>query len=182
MAWQPRHLFSEQLEERRLAGARLLASGRSQVEVARELGVSEAAVSKWAARLRSKGRAGLKRRSHPGSPPRLKEAQWQQLSGILRQGPKASGFLTERWSLKRIAHVVAERFGVHYHPNYLAVLLHAHGFSPQTPRRRALERDEALIRAWLRHDWPRIKRGSAVPICHRVLRRDGTFVPATACP
>ncbi|HEU4647434.1 MAG TPA: helix-turn-helix domain-containing protein [Gemmatimonadales bacterium] len=37
-------------------------------------------------------------------------------------------------------------------------LLHR-GWSPQRPVPRAKEREEALVEAWLRRDWPRIKKG-----------------------
>jgi transposase len=32
------------------------------------------------------------------------------------------------------------------------------GFSPQKPTRRAVERDEERIRAWIEQDWPRVKK------------------------
>ncbi|WP_369333667.1 winged helix-turn-helix domain-containing protein [Corallococcus sicarius] len=44
-------------------------------------------------------------------------------------------------------------------PHYLAECLHRLGLSPQQPRTRAKERDDALVEAWLKRDWPRIKRG-----------------------
>ena len=45
--WRPAHLTPEQLEERRLAAARLLRQGRlCQAEIARQLGVSRASVSR----------------------------------------------------------------------------------------------------------------------------------------
>ena len=69
------------------------------------------------------------------------------------------GFDTERWTLRRIAEVIRECFGVSYNPNYLAEPLHKLDFSPQQPPTQASERDEELVRAWLKHDWPRIKRG-----------------------
>ena len=34
----------------------------------------------------------------------------------------------------------------------------------------SVEREEAVIRAWLAHDWPRIKKGAATWRRHRVLR------------
>ncbi|QQR43421.1 helix-turn-helix domain-containing protein [Myxococcus xanthus] len=65
MAWQPRHLSTEQKHERRIEAARPLRRGVPQARVARELGVSEAAVSKWAARLRLGGIRALRARRHP---------------------------------------------------------------------------------------------------------------------
>lgn len=48
MAWQPRRLTAEQLEERRMEAARLLKGGHyTQAEVARQLGVSASTVCEW---------------------------------------------------------------------------------------------------------------------------------------
>ncbi|WP_434346669.1 winged helix-turn-helix domain-containing protein [Myxococcus virescens] len=58
-----------------------------------------------------------------------------------------------------LAHVIQHRYGVRYHPNYLSGPLHSLSFSPQLPPTQARERDDALVRAWLRRDWPSIKRG-----------------------
>lgn len=48
MTWRPSQLTREQLEERRMEGGRLLSEGNlSQREIALELGVHEASVSRW---------------------------------------------------------------------------------------------------------------------------------------
>ncbi|WP_160174401.1 helix-turn-helix domain-containing protein, partial [Archangium violaceum] len=52
MPWHPRQLTTEQLEERRLAAAKLLEKGYSQVDVARKIGVSPASVCYWAKALK----------------------------------------------------------------------------------------------------------------------------------
>lgn len=162
MAWQPRQLTVRQLEERRLAAGRMLRRGRvSQAEVARRVGVSEASVSRWVRRLHDAGGSthGLKARPRTGCPSKLSLEEWQQVAGLVRAGARTCGFPTERWTLKRVAHLIERNFGVHYHPNYLAVRLHGLGLSPQQPHTRARQRDDALVEAWLKRDWPRIKRG-----------------------
>ncbi|WP_414640790.1 transposase [Archangium sp.] len=82
MGWLPRRLTAEQLEERRREAVRLLRGGHhSQAEVARRLGVSEAAVSHWARQLREGGSVrALRRRLRPGRPPYLEPSQWRQLA------------------------------------------------------------------------------------------------------
>ena len=177
--WRPRRLTPAQLEERRLAAARLLRTGRvSQAEIARQLGVSEAAVSQWKQRLTAEGRAGLRRRTHPGRPPRLNASEWQRLGELLRAGPMAAGFDTEQWTLRRITALIRREFGVRYHFRSLGRALHAHGFSPQHPVPRAAERDEALVAAWLRRDWPALKKelaasGTSLPSWMRRVTRFG---------
>jgi len=157
--WRPAHLTPEQMEERRLAAARLLRQGRfSQADIARQLGVSRASVSRWAATLAQQGRRGLATRIRTGREPRLDEKAWARLGRLLDRGAMAAGFATERWTLRRIAALIEREFGVHYHPHYLERPLKAHGFSVQHPATRAKEREELVIAVWPKRDWVVLKR------------------------
>lgn len=162
MEWKPRKLTHEQLEERRLEAGRLLKEGRlSQSQIAKQLGVSRMAVSQWAKCYRRGGIRRLQRRVAAGRPPKLTPTQKRELKRQLKKGALAAGFLTDRWTLVRAAVLIEREFGVRYHPNYLPRLLRSLGFTLQTPQPTAAERDEELIRAWLRKDWPRIKKSAA---------------------
>ena len=157
--WRPTHLTSEQMEERRLAGATLLRQGRlSQAQIARKLGVSRASVCRWAATLAQEGPHGLEARPIPGRVPRLDEKAWARLGRLLDRGAMAAGFDTERWTLKRIAALIEREFGVSYHPRYLERPLKAHGFSVQRPATRARERDELVIAVWPKREWVALKK------------------------
>lgn len=166
--WQPKRLTPAQLEERRCEAVRLLRTRRfSEARIARDLGVSRPSVSRWKALLEAGGAGALKRRPHPGRRSKLSDAEWRRLLGILTKGAIAAGFPTERWTLSRVAAVIFREFGVRYHPRSLGSALSARGFSPQQPIPRAKEREDALVEAWLKRDWPRIKRGleeMAVPL------------------
>src|SRR5262245_3085312 len=162
MVWRPARLTREQMEERRLAAGRLLRAGRrSQAEVAREVGVSRASVTRWRQRLAGGGLRALRRRRAPGRASRLTAAQWRRVGRVLDRGALAAGFETEQWTLRRVAAVVERTFGVRYHPRSLGRALRPRGFSPQQPVPRAAERDDARVAAWLERDWPRVKRGLA---------------------
>jgi len=76
----------------------------------------------------------------------------------LEEGTIAAGFPTEQWTQARVKGVIERKFGVVYHSNYISRLLHDLGWSVQKPDARAIERDEELIWAWLKRDWPRIKK------------------------
>jgi transposase len=157
--WRPAHLTSEQMEERRLAAAALLRQGwLSQADIARQLGVSRASVSRWAATLAQEGPRGLATRARTGRPPRLDPRDWVRLGRLLDRGAVAAGFATERWTLKRIAALIEREFGVPYHPRYLERPLKAHGFSVQRPATRAKERDELVIAVWPKRDWVALKK------------------------
>ena len=162
MTWQPKKLTREQLAERRAEAIRLLEAGEmKQVEIARYLGVTEAAVSKWKKQLAVAGAQALRLRKATGRPPKLNEAAQQELVKTLEAGAVAAGFPTEQWTQARVKKVIEREFGVRYHQNYISRLLDDLGWSVQKPDSRATERDEDLIRAWLRRDWPRIKKGAA---------------------
>lgn len=162
MTWQPEKLTREQLGERRAEGVRLLEVGeKKQVEIARYLGVTEAAVSKWKRQLAEEGPQALQQRKASGRPPRLDEAAKQALVKKLEEGAVAAGYPTEQWTQARVKKVIEREFGVRYHQNYISRLLDDLGWSVQKPDPRAIERDEDLIRAWLSRDWPRIKKGVA---------------------
>ena len=162
MIWQPKKLTREQVAERRAEGVHLLEAGEmKQVEIARYLGVTEAAVSKWKRQLSEEGPQALQLRKATGRPPKLNEAAKQALIKKLEEGAVAAGFPTEQWTQARVKKVIEREFGVRYHRNYISRLLNDLGWSVQKPDSRAIERDENLIRAWLSRDLPRIKKGAA---------------------
>src|SRR5918999_1437718 len=165
MIWRPRHLTRSQLEERRLEAGRLLQAGQlSHADIARWLGVSRMAVSKWAQRIRQHqgDGASLHTRPIPGRPARLNVEQWQRVLAVLKDGALKAGFDTDRWTLLRIRAVILVAFGVRYHAHYVARRLKALGWSAQHPAVYARERDDALVEAWLTHDLPQIKKRRAV--------------------
>jgi transposase len=166
MIWRPHDLTRAQREERRLEAGRLLqTSQHTQADIARQLGVSRMTVSRWAKRLaQHQGDIGsLKNRGIPGRPPRLTAEQWHQVLTLLQHGALKAGFDTDRWTLRRVRALILVEFGVEYHAHYVARRLKALGWSPQHPAVYARERNDELVRAWLRHDWPRIKKRRAAP-------------------
>ncbi len=150
------------MAERRMEGVRLLEKGnQSQAEIARILGVSEAAVCVWAKKLRKHGKDGLEAKKASGRPSSLTTKDKAKLLEKMKAGATAAGFETERWTQARVQEIIVKEFGVHYHQNYISRLLHDLGWSVQQPETRAMERDEELIRAWLSKDWNRIKKSAA---------------------
>ena len=162
MTWQPRKLTREQMAERRAEGVRLLEAGEmAQAEIARQLGVTEAAVSKWKRQLMEEGPQALQARKATGRPPKLDDVAKAELVKKLEEGAIAAGFPTEQWTQSRVKKLIKREFGVDYHQNYISRLLNDLGWSVQKVDPRAIERDEELIRAWLSRDWPRIKKSAA---------------------
>jgi putative transposase len=162
MTWRPKQLTRKQLEERRLTGGELLKEGHlSNAQIAQQLGVSRAAVTYWDRRKRFGGLRRLLNRKPSGRPSSLTAQQKRALLLCLKGGALKAGFPTDRWTLRRIQQVIYKQFGISYHPNYLSRFLKKLGWTPQKPVPRAAERDDELVEAWLRNDWPRIKKSAA---------------------
>lgn len=151
-------LSRKDAEQRRLRAMTLLEQQFSQSEVARQLGVTPAAVSQWVKARRRDGPEALKAKIHPGPKPKLTARQLKRLEKLLLQGPTRHGFATDLWTLPRIAKLIQQTFGVHYDPSGVWHVLVRMGWSCQKPERRARERDEEAIETWRNKDWPNIKK------------------------
>ncbi|WP_344733972.1 IS630 family transposase, partial [Spinactinospora alkalitolerans] len=147
-------------EARRVRAAELLEQGRPQTEIARILGVTPESVRRWKRRWEQGGTAALRRRPATGRPPKLADAQVEQVRAVLEQGAVAHGFESELWTLERVGRVVERTTGVALARASVWRLLTVRlGWSLQRPQRVAAERDESEIARWVAHEWPRIKRG-----------------------
>jgi transposase len=146
------------LEARRLQAIKLLDQGLSPVEVSRIIGVDRRSVRRWKSSYRQKGAAAIKARPVAGRPARLDAGKRKLLNRYLLKGAMKAGFSTDLWTCPRIAKLITDQFGIIYHVDHICRLMRSLGWSPQKPERRAIERNEKLIRQWVRNDWPLIKK------------------------
>jgi transposase len=154
------------LEARRERAARLFESGKyTQAEVARKLEASRTSVHRWYWAWRREGVAALRKAGRAGRKPLLEPEQLRHLDQVLRDGALAWGFGSDLWTLPRVAKVIGQVTGVHYHPGHVWRLLRSLNWSLQRPVGRAKERREREIQRWVRKDWPRVKKtpGAAGP-------------------
>lgn len=148
----------KELERRRTRAVALLREGVTPVEVAQRVGVDRRSVRRWKAAYRRHGEAGIKAKPSPGRPASLDAKATRRLERLLIKGAQAAGFATDLWTCPRVARVIEKSFGVCYHVDHIGRLLHRLGWSPQKPERRAVERDAAEIRRWIKDEWPRVKK------------------------
>jgi transposase len=107
--------------------------------------------------LRAAGRAGRL--------PRLDADQLARVEQALLRGATANGFRSELWTLPRVAAVIEGVTGVAYHPGHVwRILRQQLGWSRQRPARRAVERDDAAIEAWVKQRWPQLKKARSVGV------------------
>jgi transposase len=149
---------ADRLEDRRKRALALLDSGHSLNQVGRLIGCHASSVMRWRDARRCGGARALRVRFSPGRPLKLDHAQRKRLLEVLLRGPLAHGYRTNLWTTARIAEVIRREFGVQYHRDHVGRLMHGLQWSPQKPKRRALERDEKAIDRWKQKDWLRIKK------------------------
>jgi transposase len=147
-------------QARRERAAELFAQGRSQAEVARELGVSPQSASRWHAGWQADGTAALRTRGPTGRQPKVADDQLEAIEQALLEGALAHGLATDVWTLDRIAVVIQGLTGVALsNPSTWRLLRGRLGWTVQRPERQATERDEQAIQHWVAHEWPRSKKG-----------------------
>jgi transposase len=148
------------MEERRMQAADLFRRGVIPAEIARRLGVSHQVVSEWRKAWQEGGRGALRSAGRAGRPAKVSSAQLAKVERALAKGAEAHGYVTDVWTLPRVAEVIERLTGVAYHPGYVWYILRKHlRWSWQRPARQAVERDDAAIEQWVKQRWPQLKKG-----------------------
>jgi putative transposase len=148
-----------QREQVRFEAAELFVQGVAPPQVARRLRVSRKSAYAWHARWREGGVEALRSKGASGRQSRMKPDWRDWLAAELEKGPAAHGWVEDqRWTLDRIATVIARRFHVRFSPAQTWRILRQMGFSVQVPQRRAAERDEDAVTGWITETWPRVER------------------------
>lgn len=144
-----------ELERRRFRAVEAVRQGESPEAVARIVGVDRSSVYRW---LKLAQRPdGLAAKPHPGPAPRLSPEQHRRLETLLLEGAKAHGWTNQLWTCARVGQLIERHFGVSFHHDHVGRFLRARlHWTPQKPRRKARERDEAAIQAWKETRFPRI--------------------------
>jgi transposase len=161
-----------------MRAAAMFGRGKRQVDVVTELGVSAQTASRWYRAWQERGQAGLAGAGRAGRRRRLTDEQLAAVEAALLAGPVANGFGTQMWTLARVADLVEGLTGVRYSQTQTwAILRQRLGWSRQRPARRAVERNEEAVAAWVKQDWPRIKKapGAAAPGSASKTRADSRF-------
>lgn len=104
--------------EKRMRTAEMLDVGRSQAQIAKQLGVTRTTVMRWARIWRQEGRQGL---AHSESAGRPRKISPQALTQVLRE-------LDPRTSLDEVVLAIEKATGVHYHPGHLWRVLQEWGW------------------------------------------------------
>lgn len=155
-----RNLPDAALEVLRERAVAMLEAGNSQVAIASALGVHKNTVCRWLAKWRIAGASALKarKRGRRYETRRLLDprqaAEIQAL--ITGHGPDELGLPFALWSREAVRELVRTRMGVTLAIRTVGDYLRRWSFTPQRPIRRARERQDAAVQAWLVEHYPKI--------------------------
>src|SRR3954466_1832325 len=159
---------ARQAELRRVAGA-MVGAGKTRIEAAETVGVNRRFVGQWvkvAAQCGEAVLAGGRRGRRPGEQKALNAAQEDRLRVLIaRGGPDQVGLSFALWTRQAVRALIARETGVWLTLSVVGRYLRAWGFTAQRPARRATERRDEVVRAWLERTYPAIARKAKAQGC-----------------
>ena len=105
-------------------------------------GMDRQTLRDWVHRFNASGPDGLIDNWTEGPKPRLSAEQLAQFAQIVEAGPDREVDGVVRWRRLDLKRVIAERFGVDFHPRYVGKILKKLGFSHISARPRHPAQDE----------------------------------------
>src|ERR1700691_5172748 len=108
-------------------------------------GMDRQTLRDWVHRFNASGPDGLIDNWTEGPKPRLSTEQLAQFAQIVEAGPDREKDGVVRWRRLDLKRVIAERFGVDFHPRYVGKLLKKLGFSHISARPRHPAQDERIV-------------------------------------
>src|SRR6476661_8718381 len=157
-----------QAELRRIAVA-LVRAGRTRIEAAETVGVNRRFVGQWVKVAAQGGEAvlaGRRRGRRPGEQKALSAAQEEGLRYLIARGcPDQFGLSFALWTRQAVRALIARESGVWLTLPVVGRYLRAWGFTAQRPARRATERQDEAVRAWLENTYPAIARKAKAHGC-----------------
>ena len=108
-------------------------------------GMDRQTLRDWVHRFNAFGPEGLFDNWTEGPKPRLSETQLAQLAQVVEAGPDREKDGVVRWRRVDLKRVIAERFGVDFHPRYVGKLLQKLGFSHISARPRHPMQDKRIV-------------------------------------
>jgi transposase len=153
-----RRLDHATLEAMRERAVRSVHDGETPEAVARIIGISRSTIYGWLAQYRRGGWSALKAKPLFGRPPKLdgKKLKWVY-DTVTQKNPMQLKFAFALWTREMVAKLIKVKFNISLSLVSVGRLLAQLGITCQRPLHRALERDEARVRQWLKQDYPKIR-------------------------
>lgn len=155
-----RKVGAEAQYEKRVTAIKAVLDGLSHQKAAELVGVTRQSVTEWFKRYKSGGWEALKigkrgRRIGRAIAPHQTASICKTIKEKCPDQLKLFGCL---WTAASVAALIEKRHGIRYSRRHVQRLLKQWGYTPQKPIRRAYEQNPEAVEAWMKRDYPRIKR------------------------
>jgi transposase len=132
-------------QSRRFLSLAGIKDGMDRGAAAKIGGMDRQTLRDWVHRFNASGPEGLIDNWTEGPKPRLSVEQLAQFAQIVEAGPDRQVDGVVRWRRLDLKRIIAERFGVEFHPRYVGKLLHKLGFSHISARPRHPAQDGRIV-------------------------------------
>jgi transposase len=157
-----------QAELRRIAVA-MVRAGKTRIEAAEAVGVNRRFVGRWVQAAEQAGEAALagrRRGRRPGEQKALSAVQEEGLRSLIARGcPDQFGLSFALWTRQAVRALIVRETGLWLTLSVVGRYLRAWGFTAQRPMRRATERRDEAVRAWLENTYPALARRAKAQGC-----------------
>lgn len=153
-----RQLDHQTLEDMRIRAVKSVQNGKSPEDVAVIFDVHRTAVYKWLALYRDGGWSALKSKPTPGAKPKIdgKKMEWI-FDTVTQKNPQQLKFEFALWTREMIQKLIKDKFGIKLSLKAVGRLLGQLGLTCQKPLYKAIQKDESLVKKWLKKIFPEIK-------------------------
>lgn len=153
-----RKLDHQTLEDMRIRAVKSVQSGKSPEEVAVVFDVHRTALYKWLALYRDGGWQALKSKPTPGARPKIdgKKLEWV-FNTVTQKNPQQMKFEFALWTREMIQKLIKDKYQIKLSLNAVGRLLGHLGLTCQKPLYKAIQKDESLVKKWLKKIYPQIK-------------------------
>jgi transposase len=154
-----RQLSHDMLEDMRRRAVMSVQEGQSPEVVGKAFGLNRTTIYDWLAQYRRGGWGGLKAKPLAGRPRKLdgKQMKWIY-DTVTQKSPLQMKFEFALWTRAMVAKLIKDKYGIRLAANSVGRLLAQLGITSQKPLYRAMERDESLVKKWLKTEYPKIKK------------------------
>lgn len=158
-----RKLDRKTQEALRIRAVQRVRAGESPEVVSKAIGVNRTTIYDWMAKHRQGGLSALKVRKAPGRIPKLNGPKIKWIYDIITsKNPQQLKFEFALWTREMIQKLIKDKYGICLSLPSIGRLMAQLGFTCQRPLYQAIQRDESLVKAWLKNVFPKLKNRASL--------------------
>jgi transposase len=123
------------------------------------LGLNRTTIYDWLAKFRAGGYGALKSKPTPGPKPKLNSKMLKWVYDVVTQkNPRQMRFEFALWTREMVQQLILKKYRIKLGLKSIGKLLAQLGITCQKPLYKAIQKDETLVRKWLKKSFPEIKK------------------------